>query len=51
MNNKINRLHDRCLRIVYCNKTSPSFETLLETDRPVPILIRTLQIIERSSGS
>ena len=35
MNNKINHLHERCLRIVYSDKTSP-FEKLLETDRSVP---------------
>ena len=42
MNNKINHLHERCLRIVYRDKTS--FEKLLETDRSVPIHIRNLQI-------
>ena len=31
MNNKINRLHEKCLRIVYSDKTS-SFEELLEKD-------------------
>ena len=44
MNNKINDLHERCLRIVYSDKTSP-FEKLLETDRSVPIHIRNLQIL------
>ena len=44
MNNKINHLHERCLRIVYSDKTS-SFEKLLETDRSVPIHIRNLQIL------
>ena len=43
MNNKINRLHRRCLRIVYSDKTS-SFEELLGTDRSVPIHSRNLQI-------
>ena len=38
MSNKINRLHERCLRIVYSDKTS-SFEKLL------PIHIRNLQIL------
>ena len=44
MNNKINHLHERCLRIMYCDKSS-SFEKLLETDRSVPIHIRNLQIL------
>ena len=44
MNNKINYLHERCLRIVYSDKTS-SFENFLETDRSVPIHIRNLQIL------
>ena len=44
MNNKINHLHERCLRIVYSDKTS-SFEKRLETDRSVPIHIRNLQIL------
>ena len=43
-NNKINHLHERCLRIVYSDKTL-SFEKLLETDRSVPIHIRNLQIL------
>ena len=44
MNNKINHLHERCLCIVYSDKTS-SFEKLLETDKSVPIHIRNLQIL------
>ena len=44
MINKINHLHERCLRIVYSDKTS-SFERLLETDRSVPIHIRNLLIL------
>ena len=43
-NNKINHLHERCLRIVYSDETS-SFEKHLETDRSVPIHIRNLQIL------
>ena len=35
MNNKINHLHERCLSIVYSDKTS-SFEKLLGADRSVP---------------
>ena len=41
INNKINNLHERCLRI---DKTS-SFEKLLETGTSVPIHIRNLQIL------
>ena len=44
MNNKINHLHERCLCIVYSDKTS-SFEKPLETDRSVPIHIRNLQTL------
>ena len=44
MNNKINHLHERCLRIVYSDKMS-SFKKLLETGRSVPIHIRNLQIL------
>ena len=44
IDNKINHLHERCLRIVHSDKTS-SFEKLLETDRSVPIHIRNLQIL------
>ena len=36
MNNKINRLHEKCLRIVCSDKTS-SFEELLEKDGSVTI--------------
>ena len=37
-------MHERCLRIVYSDKT-PCFEKHLETDRSVPIHIRNLQIL------
>ena len=43
-NGKINRLHERCLRIIYSNKQS-SFETLLEKDGSVSIHNRNLQIL------
>ena len=43
MKNKINHLHEKCLCIVYSDKTS-SFEKLLEIDRSVPTHIRNLQI-------
>ena len=44
INNKINRLHERCLRIVYSDKTS-SFENLLERDGSVTIHTRNLQTL------
>ena len=44
MNNRINHLQERCLRIVCSDKTS-SFAKLLERDRSVPIQIRNLQIL------
>ena len=44
MNNKINRLHKRCLRIVHSDKTS-SFEKLLEKDGSVTIHTRNLQTL------
>ena len=44
MNNKINHLHERCLHMVYSDKTS-SFEKLSGTGRSVPIHIRILLIL------
>ena len=44
INNKINRLHQRCLRIVCSGKTS-SFEKLLEKDGSVTIHTRNLQTL------
>ena len=38
VNNKINKLHKRCLRIIYNDKKF-SFKELLETDKSVPIRI------------
>ena len=43
-NNKINRFHERCLRIVYNNKQS-SFNELLEKDGSVSIHMRNIQIV------
>ena len=42
LNNKINKLHERCLRIVYNNNTS-SYEDILEIDNSVSIHTRNLQ--------
>ena len=44
MNNKINRLHERALRIAYKDFFS-SFATLLEKDRSVTIDERNLQLL------
>ena len=42
-NNKINRLHERCMRLIYGDKTS-SFEELLEQDKSVSIHTRNLKL-------
>ena len=43
-NKKINRLYERCLRIVY-NDKQPSFNELLEKDGSVSIHMRNIQIL------
>ena len=43
-NSQINRLHERCLRIIYIDKQS-LFELLLEKDKYVSIHSRNLQIL------
>ena len=43
-NNKINRLHERCLRVIYSDKQS-SFQTLLEKDGSASIHNRNLQFL------
>ena len=44
MNNKINWLHERCMRLIYEDKTS-FFEELLEQDKIVLIHTRDLQML------
>ena len=44
VNNKINKLIERCLRIFYNDKKS-SFKELLETDKSVPTHIKNLQVL------
>ena len=44
LNNKINKLHERCLRIVYSDNTS-SFEELLETDNSISVHHRNIQVL------
>ena len=46
LNNKINKLHERALRIVYSNETS-SFEDLLQKDKSFTIHERKLQKLGR----
>ena len=41
-NNKINRLHERCLRLIYSDRGS-SYEELLDNDNSVPIHQNNLQ--------
>ena len=43
-NDKINRLHESCLRIIYSDKQSP-FKTLLERDGSVSVYSQNLQIL------
>ena len=43
-NNKINRLHERCLRLIY-NDRKPSFKDLLEKDGSVSIHHRNLRTL------
>ena len=44
INNKINHLHERYLRVI-CNDNISSFKKLLERDGSVPIHNRNLQIL------
>ena len=44
LNNKINKLHERCLRIVYNNNTS-TYGELLETDNSVLVHFRNVQAL------
>ena len=44
LNNKINRLHEHCLRVIYNAKTS-SFKQLLEKDNSVSIHHRNIQTL------
>ena len=44
LNNKINKFHERCLRIVYNNNTSTN-EELRETDNSVSVHFRNVQAL------
>ena len=43
LNNKINRLHERCLRVIYNDSTS-SFTELLEIDNSISVHHRNIQV-------
>ena len=44
-NNKIKHLHERCLKLTYCDKAS-SYEELLEKDGSVSIHHRNIQVLQ-----
>ena len=44
LNNKINRIHERSLRVV-CNNKNFTFKELLDKDKAVSIPTRNLQIL------
>ena len=44
INNKINRLHERCLRIVY-NDNKSSFQELLDKDQGVTIHVKNVRAL------
>ena len=44
LNNKINRLHKRCLRII-CNDNTSSFTDLLQIDNSVSVYHRNIQVL------
>ena len=44
INNKINKLHEKCLRIIYNDKKS-FFKELIEIHKSVPIQIKNLQVL------
>ena len=44
LNNRINRIHEKALRIVHCEKTS-NFTELLQKDITVAVHQRSLQVL------
>ena len=44
VNNRINRLHERCLRIVY-NDSVSAFEELLDKDRSVLVHVKYIKTL------
>ena len=45
LNNRINKIHERALRLVYKNETFLSFDDLLKRDRSVSIHQKNLQLL------
>ena len=45
MNNRINTLHEKALRLVYTNKPNLSFDDLLKEDKSVKIHRKDLQVL------
>ena len=45
LNNRINKIHERALRLVYKNETFLSFDDLLERNRSVSIYQKNLQVL------
>ena len=45
INNRINTLHEKALRLVYTNKSNLSFDDLLKEDKSVKIHQKNLQIL------
>ena len=45
MNNRINKIHEKALRLVYKDKTNLSLDDLLKKDKSVSIHQRNLQIL------
>ena len=45
LNNRINKIHEKALRLVYKNETFPSFDDLLKRDKSVSIHQKNLQIL------
>ena len=44
LNNKINELHERSLRLIYSGKTA-TFQKLLDRDSSVSILVKKIQTL------
>ena len=45
LNNRINKIHEKALRLVYKNETFLSFDELLKRDKSVSIHQKNLQIL------
>ena len=45
MNNRINKIHEKALRLVYKDETNLSLDDLLREDKSVSIHLRNLQIL------